>query len=280
MKRSSALSGLTGKGFFSIRKACRRTRWTSRTFDRVFVVGGGKATAPMARAVEDLFGERITKGIINVKYGFVEKLRRTEIIEAGHPLPDQKGVEGTRKIVDLLQSAGEGDLVFSLISGGGSALLPLTAEGITLPEKQALTQKLLECGASDRGNQRHKKTHLPLQGRPTGKGCVSCNHREPDAFRRGGRQDGRHRLGALCSGSKHLQRSLGDHPEIRTHGHPSIHPSPSPERSGRQDTGNTQGRGRRFQPRTQPHRWEQPACARGGEGRSRTHGLQHPDPLF
>jgi hydroxypyruvate reductase len=78
----------------------------------------------------------------------VEKLRRTEIIEAGHPLPDQKGVEGTRKIVDLLQSAGEGDLVFSLISGGGSALLPLTAEGITLPEKQALTQKLLECGAT------------------------------------------------------------------------------------------------------------------------------------
>jgi glycerate 2-kinase len=119
-----------------------------RNFDRIFVVGGGKATAPMARAVEDLFGERITNGIINVKYGFVEKLRRTEIIEAGHPLPDQKGVEGTRKIVDLLQSAGEGDLVFSLISGGGSALLPLTAEGITLPEKQALTQKLLECGAT------------------------------------------------------------------------------------------------------------------------------------
>ncbi len=119
-----------------------------QAYDRIFVVGGGKATAPMARAVEDIIGERIRRGIINVKYGFAEKLLRTEIIEAGHPLPDQKGVEGARKIVDLLQSAGERDLVFSLISGGGSALLPLAAGTITLAEKQALTQKLLECGAS------------------------------------------------------------------------------------------------------------------------------------
>ena len=119
-----------------------------RKLDRVFVVGGGKATAPMARSVEDTLGQRIRKGIINVKYGFAEKLLRTEIIEAGHPLPDQKGVEGARKILDLLQSAREGDLIFSLISGGGSALLPLPAGAITLAEKQALTQKLLECGAS------------------------------------------------------------------------------------------------------------------------------------
>jgi len=119
-----------------------------QAYDRIFVVGGGKATAPMARAVEDILGERIRKGIINVKYGFAEELLRTEIIEAGHPLPDQKGVEGARKIVDLLQSAGERDLVFSLISGGGSALLPLPAGPITLNEKQALTKRLLECGAS------------------------------------------------------------------------------------------------------------------------------------
>jgi len=119
-----------------------------RNVDRIFVVGAGKATAPMARAVEDLLGDRIAQGIINVKYGFGDRLLRTEIIEAGHPLPDQKGAAGTRKIVDLLQSAGERDLVFSLISGGGSALLPLPAGTVTLAEKQALTQKLLECGAS------------------------------------------------------------------------------------------------------------------------------------
>jgi hydroxypyruvate reductase len=119
-----------------------------QAFARIFVVGGGKATAPMVRAVEDILGDRVTKGIINVKYGFAEKLLRTEIIEAGHPLPDQKGWEGAQKIVDLLQSAGERDLVFSLISGGGSALLPLTARGISLAEKKALTQQLLECGAT------------------------------------------------------------------------------------------------------------------------------------
>jgi glycerate 2-kinase len=116
-------------------------------FDRVFVVGGGKATAPMARAVEDVLGERTSKGVINVKYGFAEELLRTEVVEAGHPLPDQKGVEGAGKILDLLRSAGERDLIFSLISGGGSALLPLPAGTVALAEKRALTQKLLECGA-------------------------------------------------------------------------------------------------------------------------------------
>ena len=119
-----------------------------QAFARIFVVGGGKATAPMARAVEDTLGERVRQGIINVKYGFGGELLRTKLIEAGHPLPDQKGVDGARKILDLLQSAGERDLVFSLISGGGSALLPLPAGTITLAEKQALTKKLLECGAS------------------------------------------------------------------------------------------------------------------------------------
>lgn len=117
-------------------------------YDRISLVGGGKATAPMARAIEELLGSMIGKGMINVKYGFTEELAITEIIEAGHPLPDQKGVEGTRKIIDFLLKAGEKDLIFSLISGGGSALLPQPAGDITLEEKQELTRSLLECGAS------------------------------------------------------------------------------------------------------------------------------------
>ncbi len=117
-------------------------------YDRISIVGGGKATAPMAKAVEDLLGGRIAKGMINVKYGFTTDLSFTEIVEAGHPVPDQNGVEGTKKILDFLQSAGEKDLIFSLISGGGSALLPHPAEGITLEEKQDLTRTLLACGAS------------------------------------------------------------------------------------------------------------------------------------
>ncbi|MFC1493825.1 glycerate kinase [Thermodesulfobacteriota bacterium] len=117
-------------------------------YERIFLVGGGKATAPMARAMEDILGERVTQGLINVKYGFTDKLLSTEIIEADHPLPDKSGVEGTKKILGIIENAGEKDLVFSLISGGGSALLPQPTGNITLEEKQAVTQKLLECGAS------------------------------------------------------------------------------------------------------------------------------------
>lgn len=124
------------------------TRVDLDAFGRIFVVGGGKASAPMARALEELVGDRITEGIVNVKYGFSESLGKIEVVEGDHPLPDQKGVRGTARILDLLEGAGEGDLVFSLISGGGSALLPQPVEGILLEEKQAVTRALLECGAA------------------------------------------------------------------------------------------------------------------------------------
>lgn len=117
-------------------------------FDRISLVGAGKATAPMAAAIEELFGERIQKGLINVKYDFTQELAFTEITEAGHPVPDENGVKGTGKILDFLQSAGEKDLIFSLISGGGSALLPFAVGNITLSDKQEITRGLLACGAS------------------------------------------------------------------------------------------------------------------------------------
>ncbi|MEA1948025.1 MAG: glycerate kinase [Thermodesulfobacteriota bacterium] len=117
-------------------------------FNRISLVGAGKATAPMAAAIEELFGERIQKGLINVKYGFTQELAFTEITEAGHPVPDENGVKGTGKILDFLQSAGEKDLIFSLISGGGSALLPFAVGNITLSDKQEITRELLACGAS------------------------------------------------------------------------------------------------------------------------------------
>ena len=117
-------------------------------FDHIYLVGGGKATAPMAKAMEEILEGRIDRGIINVKYGFTEPLNTTEVMEADHPLPDQNGVIGTRKIIDLIAEAGEGDLIFSLISGGGSALLPQPCPGISLEQKQTLTKDLLACGAS------------------------------------------------------------------------------------------------------------------------------------
>jgi glycerate 2-kinase len=116
--------------------------------DRVLVVGGGKATAPMARAIEEIIGPRLREGMINVKYGFTTSLSRIEIVEAGHPLPDENGVLGTEKILALLNGAGEKDLILSLISGGGSALLARPAGEISLEESQTITRMLLECGAS------------------------------------------------------------------------------------------------------------------------------------
>ena len=119
-----------------------------KQFDRISLVGGGKATAPMAKAMEALLGERIRTGMINVKYGFTEKLGVTRIVEASHPLPDENGVKGTAAIMNFLAKANDKDLIISLISGGGSALLCQPAQGITLKEKQTLTGMLLDCGAS------------------------------------------------------------------------------------------------------------------------------------
>lgn len=114
----------------------------------IYVVGAGKATARMAKAVEDILGDSISQGIIAVKYGYRENLSRIVLREAAHPVPDENGLQASREIIDLLGKAGEHDLVISCISGGGSALLPYPVEPITLAEKQDLTQKLLKSGAS------------------------------------------------------------------------------------------------------------------------------------
>jgi glycerate 2-kinase len=117
-------------------------------FDRVLVVGTGKASAAMAANLEEILGSRITAGWINVKYGHGRKLRRIHVQEAGHPLPDENGFKGTQEIVKLLRNLTERDLVIFLISGGGSALLPSPRPGITLEEKQSVTDLLLRSGAT------------------------------------------------------------------------------------------------------------------------------------
>ena len=116
-------------------------------FEKIYLLGTGKASSSMAQALEELLGNRITKGLITTKYGHGLPLRFTEVIEAGHPLPDSKGLEGAKKMKQLLLQTGPKDLVLFLVSGGGSALLPLPVDGVTLEEKQKLTQLLLACGA-------------------------------------------------------------------------------------------------------------------------------------
>ena len=118
------------------------------SFDNIYIVGAGKATSPMALAVEEILGDRISSGCICVKYDYTTDLKKIEIIEASHPIPDANGMIGAEKILQILNKAGEKDLVISLISGGGSALLPLPPESISLNEKRETTDLLLKCGAS------------------------------------------------------------------------------------------------------------------------------------
>lgn len=116
-------------------------------FGRVWIVGAGKASGPMASAVEDLLGDRVAGGHVIVKYGYTTPTRRVTLHAAGHPVPDEAGLAGARAIVDVLRGAGENDLVIGVISGGGSALMTLPVEGVTLADMQALTEALLRSGA-------------------------------------------------------------------------------------------------------------------------------------
>lgn len=122
-------------------------RFEFANYDRILVVGAGKAGAPMARALEDLLEDRISDGVIVVKEGHGLPLQHVRIHEAGHPVPDERGIEGAEDILSLVSEAGERDLVLCVISGGGSALLVAPAKGVTLEDKQEVTRLLLACGA-------------------------------------------------------------------------------------------------------------------------------------
>jgi len=115
---------------------------------RIIVVGAGKATAPMAMALESILGERISDGLIAVKYGHGLPLARIKITEAGHPVPEANGIAAATRIMARVEGVGPQDLVICLLSGGASALMPLPAEGICLADKQAATRVLLACGAT------------------------------------------------------------------------------------------------------------------------------------
>jgi hydroxypyruvate reductase len=117
--------------------------------DHIWVLGAGKAAAPMARALEKTLGTYLTGGILVTKYGHAAPLKRLEIIEAGHPLPDAQGLVAGERIAKLARTQiGPRDLVICLLSGGGSALLVSPAPGITLEDKLACTAVLLKAGAS------------------------------------------------------------------------------------------------------------------------------------
>jgi hydroxypyruvate reductase len=119
-----------------------------KDYEHIYVIGGGKACAPMAKTVEEILGDRLEDGIVVVKYDHSLPLKKISIIEASHPIPDTNGLEGTSEILKLLSRTGEKDLVICLISGGGSALLVQPHKEVTLQDIQTTSNELLACGAT------------------------------------------------------------------------------------------------------------------------------------
>ena len=115
---------------------------------KLIVIGAGKAASRMAQVVEEMLGPRITGGLVVTKYEHALPLQRIRLVEAGHPIPDAAGVGAVSEMLELLKGLKAEDIVLCLLSGGGSALWPAPAEGITLAQKQEVTSLLLRAGAT------------------------------------------------------------------------------------------------------------------------------------
>ncbi|MCK5427985.1 MAG: DUF4147 domain-containing protein, partial [Anaerolineales bacterium] len=127
--------------------------YTLTDYRHIYVVGAGKAGSPMASSIAHILGDRLTGGIVIVKEGYANGIdlpeqSRIKLIEAGHPIPDERGAHATGQIIQLLKKVSQDDLVICLISGGGSALTPALVDGVTLDDLQALTSLLLASGAN------------------------------------------------------------------------------------------------------------------------------------
>lgn len=151
---------------------------------RLLVIGAGKASAAMAQAVEQHWQGSLS-GLVVTRYGYAVPCARIEIVEAAHPVPDAAGEQAARRMLQLVQNLGADDTVLCLISGGGSALLPLPLDGITLADKQAVNRALLKSGASI--------------------GEINCVRRHLSAIKGG-------RLAAACHPAKVLTLAISDVP--------------------------------------------------------------------
>lgn len=154
---------------------------------RLLVIGAGKASAAMARAVEENWRGPLS-GLVVTRYGYAVPCAHIEIVEASHPVPDDAGLRAAQRMLERLQGLGEDDLVLCLISGGGSALLPMPAAGLTLEHKQALSRALLKSGATI--------------------GEINCVRRHVSAIKGG-------RLAAACHPARVLTLLISDVPGDR-----------------------------------------------------------------
>lgn len=127
-------------------------RVADRVFDldkigKIYVVGVGKGSFPIAQALDEILGKRIEEGFVVVKEGEKRRLKNIEVFESSHPFPDQRSVEGALRIKSILDKAKENDIVFAAVTGGSSALVNMPAGNITIDEMQITNKLLLQCGA-------------------------------------------------------------------------------------------------------------------------------------
>jgi glycerate-2-kinase len=129
-------------------RAILKNHLPERPAGRVVVVGAGKSAAVMAAALEDAWPDVPMSGLVVTRYDHAVPTRRIEVVEASHPVPDAAGEKAAMRILETVRGLTADDLVLALISGGGSALMPLAAPGLTLADKQAVNRALLACGAT------------------------------------------------------------------------------------------------------------------------------------
>ncbi len=137
-----------------VRTEANETLWIGdqsydlKAFEKIYVIGAGKATFPIARALDDILGSSITKGVIVCKEGQEGTLKHIDMRLASHPIPNEVGMAAAAEILDLAGTIGPDDMVFACITGGSSALLPLPVPGISLEDKKIANRLLLTCGAN------------------------------------------------------------------------------------------------------------------------------------
>jgi len=117
-------------------------------YKRIFILGAGKATFPIAKALEEILGDKITDGIVICKYGQEGNLKYSKLYLANHPIPDEAGLIAAKEVIALAKRTRAGDIVFAGITGGSSALMPLPIPEVSLEEKQVVNKLLLACGAN------------------------------------------------------------------------------------------------------------------------------------
>ena len=118
------------------------------SYNKIIVLGIGKASARMAAAMEGILGDDLAKGLVITKYGHGLQLAKTQVHEAGHPMPDGNSMDGARMLTQIAHDSDKHTLIISLISGGGSSLFSLPADGISLEDKIETSRVLLASGAS------------------------------------------------------------------------------------------------------------------------------------